>query len=148
MSKEKRRIIYIICWTIFLAGIFGLGLLTFGYEDASKDAEDWNKVLAAMMLGIPGAMMILDMAYFFRFEKYYSAVTFVVVNFFMVFGITFVIEGALILIHFGIEKPQVKLFIFALAFSAITAVLNLFQSCFLGLAMNGRKKKHYNPNKK
>jgi membrane-associated HD superfamily phosphohydrolase len=141
MSAEKRRLIYILCWLVALAAIFTLMLLTFGYADESAEAEKWNRALAIMMLAIPGVVMILDMAFFFTFEKFYTAVRFATANFFLVLIVTFLVESAAVLLLFGIEQPQVKLFIFAGAFALATALLNLLQSGFLKLAMYGKKKR-------
>ncbi len=135
MSKEKRRIIYITVWAAALVAILISALAGFGYEDPD------DITLAIMFLVIPVLVMIGDMAHFFRYEKYYTAFKFIAVNFLIVLGISFVLESAAILISFGILRPQVKLFIFAAAFSVMAAVLNLLQSCFLVLVMREKAKK-------
>lgn len=136
MSKDKRRIIYISVWAVVIVALLVLGMTSFGFNDSG------DLTLAIMFLVVPGLVMLVDMAYFFRYEKYYSAFSFVAVNFLIVLGATFVIESAVILIAFGILTPQVKLFIFAAAFSLMAAVLNLFQSCFLIPVMKEKGKRY------
>lgn len=133
MTKEKRRIIYIAVWAAALAALLVAALLNFGFEDSD------DITLAIMFPAVPLLVMEADMANFFRFEKYGSAFRFAASNFVLVLAVSFVIESAVILISFGILRPQVKLFVFAAAFALLTAVLNLLQSCFLGLVMRDKK---------
>lgn len=133
MSRERRRLIYIAVWTVVLLILLMFSVSSFGYED-SKDTT-----LAVMFLVVPVFTMIADMGFFFLYDKFYSHAKFVVINFLCVFGAVFIIESVVILVSFGIRQPQTKLFVFALIFAIMTAVLNLFQSCFLGMAM-GKKR--------
>ncbi len=135
MDKNKRRLIYVISWAVVLALLLVLALWDFGYEDQH------DLTLAIMMLVVPVSVMLLDMLHFFKFEKYYTTFKFIAVNFLMVLGACFVIDSIIILIVFGILQPQVKLFVLAAIFSMVTAVLNLFQSCFLPLVMKEKKKR-------
>lgn len=133
MSKEKRRWIYIAAWTVLLIVLLILSLVSFGYEDPN------DVTLAIMFFVVPILVMIADMANFFRFEKYYTVFRFVAANFFIVLLTAFVLESAVILISFGILRPQTNLFVFAAVFSLMAAVFNLLQSCFLGIAMGVKK---------
>ncbi|MGN0164745.1 MAG: hypothetical protein ACI39R_01045 [Lachnospiraceae bacterium] len=124
MNRAKRIKIYILSWAAALIILMIMGLMNFGYEDSA------DITLAVMFLVVPILVMVADMAYFLRFDKYYSAVKFVFVNFLMVFGGAFILEAVVVLISFGIKHPQVKLFTFAVIFALIAAVINLLQSCF------------------
>lgn len=133
MSKGKRRWIYISVWAAVLIVLLISALISFGYEDPN------DITLAIMLFVVPILVMIADMANFFRFEKYYTVFRFVAANFLIVLLTAFVLESAVILISFGILRPQTNLFVFAAVFSVMAAVLNLFQSCFLGIAMGVKK---------
>lgn len=133
MSKEKRRIIYIAVWAAVLIAFLVTALVNFGFEDSEA------VTLAVMFLVVPVLVMMADMANFFRYEKYDSAFRFAAANFILVLAVTFAAESAVILVSFGILRPQVKLFAFAAGFSVMAAVLNLLQSCFLGLVMREKR---------
>lgn len=132
----KKVTIYVSVWAVLIISVAALGLATFGYED------DKNLTLAIMFYGIPGLVTLLDLANFFRYEKYYTYFKFAAINFLIVFGVAFVLESAVILVSFGITNPQVKLFIFAAVFSAMAGVINLFETGFFALVMKKRRKKH------
>ncbi len=132
----KKVTIYVSVWAVLIISVTALGLATFGYED------DKNLTLAIMFHGIPGLVTLLDLANFFRYEKYYTHFKFAAVNLLIVLGATFVLESAAILVSFGIANPQVKLFIFAAAFSIMAGVVNLFETGFFALVMKKRGKKH------
>ncbi len=121
---------------VLLLGILIWALVSIadlGYEN--KD----DFIFATMFFGVPFGVLLLDLFNLIRFDRYGSKGNFLFKNFLLVFCAAFVIECLVVLIGFGLERPQYKLiYTFGLGGAAAAAILSLLTT---GFYPAGKKKK-------
>ena len=123
---------------VLLLGILIWALVSIsdlGYEN--KD----DFIFATMFFGVPFGVLLLDLFNLIRFDSCESKWRFLFKNFFLVFFAAFVIECMVVLIGFGIDRPQYKLIgTFGLGGAFASAILSLLTTGFYPTGKKKRKK--------
>lgn len=131
-NLKKRK----TCQMVMAAIMLVLGLIIVFSLDY-RDDMDW--LIALMFIGVPVLTQLFIVFTFKNYDKFYTNGKFIFTRMLLSFAVNFVIESLLILIVFGITRPQYKLFVFALAFSVIAFILTLILSGIFTIVAKEKK---------